>query len=489
VKRTSPINNVYIFIISLYIFIHVSIQSKEFMVPTRIRDNLTGSNTLHIAATAGHTELCQWLISDDYKRAQKKLENISSITILDDKNNIDNDDDDNEKVILKNILTIENDNHDTPIVLAAENGHLKTLKTLVQFNVLNNNMDDDCENNGKKSNGVTLYEIRRRNCFGFPPFHYACSRGQLETCKWLLVHGGVNFDEKQMNTYKRQNFASLITSLDHVDSALLLRMTLCDRSTSSLASSASSFTSSSYQNFKKQNGGSRFIHADTKKLLLQWCFEIRKQYNIFIQTILFGICQPFEAHHPHGDAPSSSVSEHDDIQQEIKKKKNDQNTQIEKEEDIKKQQNNNFKTCGVSGLKDDNDEEARLQILKNGLMRYGSMRKNESNIKEMRLNRNKVVSKEEMRLKRIEAFEKKHIQSNQHTLKEEVISNEEDEEVKLTSLFSQEVVYRGGGCPKNGLPMLQGFEESVTILIADFLGIKTGRELRFIREFSDICQQ
>jgi hypothetical protein len=47
---------------------------------------------------------------------------------------------------------------------------------------------------------------------------------------------------------------------------------------------------------------------------------------------------------------------------------------------------------------------------------------------------------------------------------------------------------RGGGCPLHGLPMLQGFNDSLLPLIADFLGVHRGRPLRHLRELAELKQ-
>jgi ankyrin repeat protein len=220
-------------------------------MPTRVKDQTCGSNTLHVASIAGHTSLCQWLIEDDERRKlalkikrqdylkhlKEENEKKASSTLSSSysfgshhhhhhhhiqqqqQQSVPNLDVESEFGYLP---IVKNDYRETSIVLAAENGRLDTLKVLVNYQDPHESSgyydmsysfhdDDDAKKgdmfstlmshnyrNKKMKKKDYMYELRRRNHIGFPPFHYACSRGQLEVCKWLIVNGGVNFDVNQM---------------------------------------------------------------------------------------------------------------------------------------------------------------------------------------------------------------------------------------------------------------------------------------------------
>jgi len=277
-------------------------QLKDLANPTRLVDENGWMLTIHVAAAHGCLEVVRFLVAEDAAALKKRRDKLNrsrrqdAIRARDAKGEvaestrIDHGRGDEESqvggadegfvvqeekdwVTLPEVRTKQGD---WAALLAAERGHTGVLEALVEKGPERRRKEKGRRKSSSSSNTRTRYGIDEDNnqCVRLlttsdqmPPFAYACARGHLETCQWLLLHGGIDLSPLLLS--------SIAARAALCEGKVVLRRTMN--------------TLSGARGFGNLGPFNRFAAAEVQAALKAWAPQLLQNNQTFVSTFLFGL--------------------------------------------------------------------------------------------------------------------------------------------------------------------------------------------------------
>ena len=268
-------------------------QLKDLANPTRLVDENGGVLTIHVAAAHGCTEAVRFLVAEDAAAARKRNDKRNRTRrqharaaeagrreqgvregaekVAEAQEELDEEE--KEWVPLPEVRTKHGD---WAALLAAERGHTQVLAALVE--VVPERKGKGQRSTSRISKNMNAHpgteDDANNQCLRIlttsdqmPPFAYACARGHLETCQWLLLHGGLDL-------------SPLLLSSNTARAALCEGKIVLRRTMNALSGA---------RGFGNLGPFNRFAAAEVQTALKAWAPQLLADRRRFISTFLFGL--------------------------------------------------------------------------------------------------------------------------------------------------------------------------------------------------------